>query len=285
MSETNKTNKKKIGLVLGSGGIKCFAAISILKFLKKNNIPIDLVVGCSGGSIVATMWGAGYSPEQIEENVSKLINKDLFKKVNYRSILSVLNFPYGKFDKTSGFYNPSRLQKLYHSFYNDLKLEDLNPKIVLQTYDYVKRKGLILEEGLVADAVYASGASYPIFPPIKINNKLLIDGACASPLPVLEAVNRNMDVIIAVSFYEEPDPEPNGFLNALFHHTRGIFYNLTKSQTAFAIDIHHHEIILIRITFDRMIKLWEIKELPYILKTGEKIIEQKKEEIFNAINS
>jgi len=56
MSETNKTNKKKIGLVLGSGGIKCFAAISILKFLKKNNIPIDLVVGCSGGSIVATMW-------------------------------------------------------------------------------------------------------------------------------------------------------------------------------------------------------------------------------------
>ncbi|NQV19763.1 MAG: patatin-like phospholipase family protein [Armatimonadetes bacterium] len=72
MSESQKINRKKIGLVLGSGGIKCFAAISILKFLKQNNIPVDLVVGCSGGSIVATMWGAGYSPEQIEENVSKV---------------------------------------------------------------------------------------------------------------------------------------------------------------------------------------------------------------------
>ena len=46
--------KPRIALVIGSGGIKCAAAIGMWRVLQEENISIDSVVGCSGGS----MYGA-----------------------------------------------------------------------------------------------------------------------------------------------------------------------------------------------------------------------------------
>jgi len=36
-----KTKRKKVGLALGSGGLKGFAHVGVIKVLEENNIPID----------------------------------------------------------------------------------------------------------------------------------------------------------------------------------------------------------------------------------------------------
>ncbi len=38
----------QIELVIGSGGLKCAAAIGIMQVLEAENILVDMVVGCSG---------------------------------------------------------------------------------------------------------------------------------------------------------------------------------------------------------------------------------------------
>ena len=43
--------KKNIALVIGSGGIKCTAAIGMWRVLQEEGIQVDSIVGCSGGSI------------------------------------------------------------------------------------------------------------------------------------------------------------------------------------------------------------------------------------------
>ncbi len=47
--------KKRISLVIGSGGIKCAAAIGMWRVLQAEKISVDRIVGCSGGSIYGAL--------------------------------------------------------------------------------------------------------------------------------------------------------------------------------------------------------------------------------------
>ena len=55
----------KLGISLAGGGIKGAAHIGVLKALEEKNIKIDMISGASSGSIVATLYAAGYKVEEI----------------------------------------------------------------------------------------------------------------------------------------------------------------------------------------------------------------------------
>ncbi len=48
--------RKKVILCLGGGAARAIANVGVLKVLKENNIPIDMVIGASMGALV----GSGY---------------------------------------------------------------------------------------------------------------------------------------------------------------------------------------------------------------------------------
>lgn len=58
---------QKVAVVLSGGGAKGVCHIGLLKALEENNIPIDYVAGTSMGAIVAGLYAAGYTPQQMEE--------------------------------------------------------------------------------------------------------------------------------------------------------------------------------------------------------------------------
>ena len=47
----------RVAVILGSGSVKCAAALGLLRVLKREGIGIDMIVGCSGGSLYAAMIG------------------------------------------------------------------------------------------------------------------------------------------------------------------------------------------------------------------------------------
>lgn len=53
-------SKPKIGLALGSGGARGFAHIGVIKVLKQEGIPIDMIAGSSMGAMVAAFYGARF---------------------------------------------------------------------------------------------------------------------------------------------------------------------------------------------------------------------------------
>jgi len=102
---------------------------------------------------------------------------------------------------------------------------------------------------------------------------------------VLEAVKQGVDVVIAMTYEERTTVESNNFLE---YYIRCISYNLRwlqRSQLALAVDMHHHEIILINVVFDKFIGVRAVDSIPEILKAGQKAVEQKKDEILTAIES
>ena len=56
-----QTAKPRIALVIGSGSVKCAAALGLMKVLEREGIDVDLVVGCSGGAIYASLIPLGWS--------------------------------------------------------------------------------------------------------------------------------------------------------------------------------------------------------------------------------
>lgn len=61
---------QRVGLVLSGGGAKGLYHIGIIKALEENGIPIDYVAGTSMGAIIAGMYAAGYSPQEMEQAFS-----------------------------------------------------------------------------------------------------------------------------------------------------------------------------------------------------------------------
>lgn len=63
-------HSQSVGVVLSGGGAKGLYHIGVLEALEESGIPIDYVAGTSMGSIVAGLYAAGYSPEQMREIVT-----------------------------------------------------------------------------------------------------------------------------------------------------------------------------------------------------------------------
>ncbi|CAN5410000.1 hypothetical protein BH10CHL1_BH10CHL1_06640 [soil metagenome] len=280
------TRRPKVGVVLGSGGIKAFAALALFEFLDENNIEVDFIAGCSGGALAAAACGAGYTVTQIQALLGEFVNRKLFTNVDYRTFLGMAGLPFGRFGNDSGILKAESIRQVYQGIFKDLQIEDLQPKMVIQATDVLTGDGVVLSQGSVADAVYASSAGFPLLPPIEIDGRWLVDGAFSSSLPVLEAVNRGIDVIIAVAFRQHLNGENPG---SFFEHTvsfMGRTTNINEArEMALAIDLHHHEIVLIDVHFDRIIQMWDADAIPIVLEAGRKMLEPKKRAILAAITN
>ncbi len=278
-------NRPKIGVVVGSGGIKTISSIALFEFLEEAEIEVDLLIGCSGGSIVVGYWATGNSALYMKETAQDLWTRDLFAKIDYRTLLSIAGLPFGRFDKTSGLLKPDVVHDNYYRLFGDQKMGDLQIPTIFQATDLLSGDPVLLTSGLVRETVYASGALFPILPPICLEGRWLIDGSYSSPLPTLKAVMEGMDVIIAMTNEEVTTQESKGFVQYFMRCLQYSTNWLQRNQTVLSVDLHHHEIVFINAVFDRFIGLRAVHRIPEILEAGKKAVEEKKEEILKAIDS
>ncbi|MCI0663739.1 MAG: patatin-like phospholipase family protein, partial [Acidobacteria bacterium] len=166
---TGERELPKIAVVLGTGGIKAMAGLALFDFFEEQKIPIDLLVGCSGGALACASIGMGLHPAEIRERGLAKLEKTLFTKLDYRSLLGIFNSRLGTFDKTSGILKSDRWRQSLRDYFGDKKLEQLRPRTLIQTTDVDTGEGVVLTKGSLADAVYASCAFFPAFPPARID--------------------------------------------------------------------------------------------------------------------
>jgi NTE family protein len=277
--------RPKVGIVLGGGGLKCFAAIALFEFLDETEIEIDLLAGCSGGGIAAAARGAGFSPAEMRNLIEEFADREIFSSIDYRTLLGLAHLPFGRFDKGAAILKADRLRQAYQQVFKDLKLEDLHPTILLQTTDILTGEGIVLSQGPVTNALCATTALFPLLPPVCIEGRWLIDGAYSSLVPVMEAVNHNMDVIIVFSVSTQSAANPGGFFEYFSNLINRTQIAHVRQEMALAIDLHHHEIVIVNVPFYQDIQMWDVEKVPVVLETGQKVVEQKKKEILLAIAS
>jgi len=210
-----------VALVLAGGGAKGGAHVGVLKVLEELQVPVDMVLGTSMGSIVGGVYAAGFSPAEVEEIMGAVdwdemfssgpprIDNSIRRKVESRFLtigasvgmdgLSP-NLPPGLVsDQNINFF----MQNLTAPVAGVSDFDDLPIPFRAVAADLVTGEAVVLKDGSLADAMRASLSLPGVFPPVHMNGRLLVDGGIAMNFPVELAQRLGADVIIAV---EVPTP-------------------------------------------------------------------------------
>ena len=277
--QTSGQARPKVAVVIGAIGVRAAAAIPLFEFLDEAGIEVDLLVGSSGGAMMAAMRGAGVPTSRMREVAARLERENLYSQIDYRTLLGFAHPKLARPGIGAALKRPDRQQRLYRELFGGRRLEELRPTTLLQAADCLEGVGVVLGAGPLAEAVYAASAMAPEFPPVKLDGRWLVDGAYVSPVPILEAVKRHADVIIALFHQEEPKPKPADLLEANYNILAAYFSRLVKDQTMLSIELHHHEIVLAPIVLDRYVGPWEMRALPEMIEAGARAVAKAKDEI------
>lgn len=264
----------KVSLVIGSGGIKCAAAMGLWKVLRREGIEVELVVGCSGGSIYASFIALGFDYEQCLEWTMQLWSPSVFRY--YRPAFLQLLLPqlFG-FNRRFGLVNDRQAIAIFRDLYGDRTFAETLIPLHIVAADLETGEKVILSEGRIVDAMRASIAIPIIFRPWEVNGRLLVDGGAADPMPVDVAIREGSQVIVAMGFETPYTPQITSLMGLINQTYSIIVNNLLTSSFAFHNLAHHAEVIPLVIHFDRPIGLSDTHLIPEIIAEGERAAEME----------
>lgn len=264
------SSRKRVALVIGSGSVKCAAALGLQRVFAAEGIDIDLVVGCSGGSIYAALLAAGLDVETAIDMTRRLWTRDVTTKRHTRSLLrAVLPGLFG-FSEDFGLRDDRLILRRLKDAYGDRKIEDMKIPLFLTATDFQSGEQVVLSRGSVVDALRASIAIPFIFRPWAVEGRMLIDGFMSDPLPVGVAMREGANVIVAMGFESPYQTSVNSAARFAFQLSSIMTNNLLRSNFAFHSMAHHAEVIPIIPTFPERIGLFATSKIPMIIEQGER---------------
>jgi NTE family protein len=270
--ETSK-NTKKVALVVGSGGVKCAAALGLWKALEREGIEVSVAVGCSGGSIYAAFVALGVDLQAAQEMTLNIWTADIMK--GYLSNLREAQHSAIRFTERSGLADDGPLMAGLNNVFGERTFEQTRIPLFLVATDFYTGDKIVLSRGRLLDAVRASLAIPTVFAPWEIEGRLLVDGAAVDPLPIDVAIKEGGEVILAMGFEVDYYRHMNS-LAAVNSQLNSIYVNnLLRASFAFHNLAHYGEIIPLLPSFDRKISMFDTHEIPYIIEQGERIAEEQ----------
>ena len=212
----NEQQRPKIGLALSGGGAKGAAHLGVIKYLEKNNIPVDYIAGTSMGSFIGGMYAMGRSTEQIETILSEYDWSQGYNDDVPREALSVrekqrqdsfqlqtnIGFDGTSVEYPSGFVQGQGMAKLLRLSTNSLPYVrhfDLLPipyRAVATNIETMSE--VVLERGDLSKVMQASMSIPGALTPVFIEGQYLVDGGMVNNLPISVLQNMGADIIIAV---------------------------------------------------------------------------------------
>jgi NTE family protein len=209
-------NVPRLGLALAGGGARAAASIGVLKVLAEEGIPVSAVSGTSMGAMIGGLYAAGYSPAEIENIFLANDWNDIFKDTPSRAFLTqeqkqagsrhLLEFLYyrARFLPPMGLSAGQKLANLLTaktlaaSFEADLDFNRLKIPFRAVAADLETGEMVVLDHGLLHEAMRASSAIPLVFQPVEVQGRILIDGGTVNNLPVDVVKSMGSDVVIAV---------------------------------------------------------------------------------------
>ena len=206
--------RPKIGLVLSGGGAKGFAHIGVLKVLEQAGIKIDFIGGTSMGAVVGGLYASGYNAAQIDSivtatNFDNLLidyvprsSKSFYEKRNDE--LYALVLPFNKFkigvpqSLSKGMFNYNLFNQLTLHVRHLRDFNQLPTPFLCMATDIEKGEQVVLDKGVLAQALFASSALPSVFSPVLLDGKLLVDGGVTNNYPIEEIRKLGADIIIGV---------------------------------------------------------------------------------------
>ncbi|MEM9820655.1 MAG: patatin-like phospholipase family protein [Bacteroidota bacterium] len=204
----------KIGFALSGGGAKGIAHIGMLKVLEEEGIYPDFITGTSMGSIIGGLYAIGYRADDLIKLSKQIDWNDYFNDNLDRAFLPIeekrqsdrylVSFPIeeGSVQLPRGLVRGQKmallLSRLTIPVHSVQHFDQFQIPYRCVATDLEVGKAVVLENGMLSDAIRASMSIPTVFEPIEIDGKLLVDGGVVRNLPVQDAQKMGADIVIAL---------------------------------------------------------------------------------------
>jgi NTE family protein len=216
LAQTDETARPKIGLVLSGGGARGVAHVGVIKVLDEMRIPVDYIAGTSMGAMVGSLYASGTGAAELER---------IFQDADWLVLLSdrppraqrsyrrktddfgfLVDFEVGV--NKEGLIIPQgivqgqnlmlELRRLLSPVANISDFDRLPIPFRTIGTDLVNGHEVVLSSGDLPMAIRASMSAPGLLKPVRVNDRLLIDGGVANNLPVGITRSMGADVLIVV---------------------------------------------------------------------------------------
>jgi NTE family protein len=197
--------RKRLGLVLGGGGVRGLAHVGVLSGLQRAGIEPDVLVGVSMGALVATTyavrsdWMAALEAVDRSRLPSLTDPRDDVALARMRTLvrnaraLAPSVWTWGRHGYEE--FGRSTLAALLGEgrTFADTRV----PTAVIST-DLARACRVVMREGDLIGATLASGAIPGLAKPVEVDGRTYIDGGFSDPAPVDVCRDMGADVVVAV---------------------------------------------------------------------------------------
>ena len=282
-----------LGLALAGGGLKGFAYVGVFKALEELGVKIDYLSGASSGSIFASFYAVGLSPEEIKDAALKNYKK-LVKIQKSEIAKAVYTYTVSGVAQIEGLMHGENIEKVIKDATKNTKITNMNEiklPYAIVTVDTISTKECIFlskdfglkntaEVDYLYDVPLATAArasmSFPgVYTPCQYGKYNFIDGGTKDNLPVKVLKDMGADKVLALSFRMD-DYEPKEDLFAILLRTVDIFslkdVRKAQAKSDLAIEIDCQGTTLL-----------EIDNVDKVIQKGYDTIIQNKDKILKLL--
>lgn len=270
---TRRLQRPKTALVLGAGGIKSVCHLGLFRVLQRHNIPVDLVVGSSGGGLFGASYALGVPAGQIEAWVDRYWKQEIFQDYGYRQMLKMLSPRRLKFDENFGIIKGEQVRRVFQKLFGELTFDDTHIPLHVVASDLQAGEAVVINDGALVEAIRASISMPVFFQPHVMNGRYLVDGALCAPLPLEFAIAEGAEVIISMGFANRPHERIDSPLRLVSQLMKISGTALQRATMAYYARHPSIEIVPIELELDSALGMRDVGEIPRLIDLGEEVAE------------
>lgn len=214
--------KSNLGLSLGGGAARGYAHIGILEVLEKENIIPDYICGTSMGAVIGGLYSYFGNTEKLKNHLINYFEKnDTMHKIMHKNIVkeeikgeriwdNIITFVkkgvmYGKTITSKSLVSEDLYVDAFEKLIPDVLIEDLKIPFSAVVTELINGDELIVTKGSLRKALMASSAIPGVYPPIFVDNMILVDGGWTDKTPVNPCRQMGASEVIGVCVSRELD--------------------------------------------------------------------------------
>jgi NTE family protein len=184
----------QVGLALGGGAAWGWAHIGILEQLERAGLPIDVISGCSMGSVVGGLYCSGIS-------VPQLIEIAIYWRTRLRGFIE------WRFWRMCLISNKVA-RKAFAIYFADRCLHHMEIPYWANATDIKTGREFTISDGSIIDCICASIALPGLLPPFERGDHLLVDAGIIDPVPVNLVRRMGARYVLAVNAMAKLEGQP-----------------------------------------------------------------------------
>jgi NTE family protein len=175
---------REVGVAMSVGAAAGFAHLGFLQVLEDCGVPIDFVCGSSMGGVVALGFGQLHEASKATDALCAL--GAAFARSRGLQVVP-----------RAALVSTQRMRQIAKEMFGEICFADLGLPVAVVAADLVAGERVILDRGPVAEAARATIAIPGIFPPVRVGNRILVDGGLVTRVPLDLLARRRCGLRIA----------------------------------------------------------------------------------------